>query len=179
MLRRLILGLVVGLVIGGVLAFGVVRLGEVTFAGTGGDMLAYLSAAVAGAMTGLVAGKPIWASGAKIEAGLKALFGALLAAGGMFALRQWAGGLEPNLNFLGGGGPAPVGELPMASLPLLAAVLGGLFGLDNTEEARDEGGPDARKRVSAAAGAKVTSKARVAEIDDRGDAEPAPKRTKR
>lgn len=175
MLRRLILGLVVGLVIGGALAFGLVRLGETTFGGTGGDMLAYLSAAVAGTLTGLIAGKPIWASGARIEGGLKALVGALLAAGGMFALRQWASGFEPNLNLLGGGGPLPVGELPMASLPLLGGVLGALFGIDNTDVPRDENGPKPRKRVSADAGAK----ARVAEVDDREDAELAPKRSKR
>ena len=106
MLRRLILGLVVGLVIGAALAVGLVRLGEVTFGGAGGDMLAYLSAAAAGALTGLVAGKPIWASGARIEGGLKALFGALLAAGAMFALRQWASGFEPNLTVLGAADPA-------------------------------------------------------------------------
>jgi len=175
MLRRLILGLVVGLVIGAALAFGLVRLGEVTFGGTGGDVLAYLSAAAAGTLTGLVAGKPIWASGARIEGGLKALFGALLAAGAMFALRQWASGFEPNLTVLGGGGPLPVGELPMASLPLVGGVLGALFGIDNTDEARDEGGPKPRKRVSADGGAKP----RVAEVDDREDAELAPKRSKR
>jgi hypothetical protein len=175
MLRRLILGLVVGLVIGAALAFGLVRMGEVTFAGTGGDLLAYLSAAAAGALTGLVAGKPIWASGARIEGGLKALFGGLLAAGAMFALRQWASGFEPNLTVLGGGGPLPVGQLPMASLPVVAGVLGALFGIDNTDEAGYEGGPKPRKRVSADAGAK----SRVAEIDDREDAELAPKRSKR
>jgi hypothetical protein len=180
MLRRLILGLVIGLVIGGALAFGLVRLGEMTFAGAGGDMLAYLSAAAAGALTGLVAGKPIWASGARIEGGLKALFGALLAVGGMFALRQWASGFEPNLTALGGGGPLPVGELPMASLPLIAAGLGGLFGIDNTEVAADargtdRGGPSTRKRVAASAG----SKSRIAEVEDGEDAEASPKRAKR
>jgi hypothetical protein len=175
MLRRLILGLVIGFVVGAVLAFGLVRLGEGTFAGSAGDMLAYLSAATAGALTGLVAGKPIWASGARIEAGLKALFGALLAAGGMFALRRWASGFEPDLSALGGGGPLPVGELPMASLPLIAAVLGGLFGIDNTDEPSEEGGPRPRKRVSADGGAKP----RVAELDAGEDAELPPKRAKR
>src|SRR3979409_2609457 len=92
MLRRLFLGLVLGLVVGGLLAAGIFAgLKIETFAGSTGGALAYLAAAFAGVLTGLVAGKPIWASGAKVEAGLKAFFGALIAAGLMFALRQWAG----------------------------------------------------------------------------------------
>jgi hypothetical protein len=177
MLRRLIVGLLAGLVVGGVLAFGFVRLVAPTFSGAAGSVLAYLSAAIVGAVTGLVAGKPIWSAGAKIEGGLKALFGALLAAGGMFALHQWAAGFEPDMRFLGGGGPSPIGELPMASLPLIAAALGGLFGLDNTEEkaGRDDGGRP-RKRVSTA---QPGAKSRIADADDGEDAELVAKRAKR
>src|SRR5271170_2252281 len=146
MLRRLIFGLVLGLIVGVALAAGLVRLGEASFAAGGGVVLAYLAAAAVGGLTGLIAGKPIWASGAKVEGLLKALFGALMGAGAMFALRQWATGFDVNLSFLGAGGPAPVGELPAASLPLIAAILGGLFGLDNT--AADEDGSKANKRVA-------------------------------
>src|SRR5580704_11431323 len=91
MLRRLLVGLVLGLVVGGLVAAGFVQgLHVLTFGdGTGGALFAYATAAVTGVLTGLVAGKPIWASGAKIEAGLKAVFGALLGAGLMFAIRQW------------------------------------------------------------------------------------------
>src|SRR5580658_7988684 len=137
MLRRLLVGLVLGLVVGGLVAAGFVQgLHVLTFGdGTGGALFAYATAAVTGVLTGLVAGKPIWASGAKIEAGLKAFFGALIAAGLMFALRRWL--TSPvDLGFLGGGEGA-IGELPAASLPLVAAVLGGFFELDNT------GGSDA------------------------------------
>jgi hypothetical protein len=183
MLRRLILGLVLGLIVGVVLAAGLVRLGVASFAGGGGFALAYLAAAGVGALTGMVAGKPIWASGAKVEAGLKALFGALMGAGAMFALRQWATGFDVNMSFLGGGGPAPVGELPAASLPLIAAVLGGLFGLDNTDTKEDDGARKngARKRV-AAGGARVdgsAAKSRVVGEDDGEDAPVAPTRAKR
>src|SRR5882672_2772040 len=104
MVRRLFVGLVLGLVVGGLLVAG---LKVDTFLGSGGGAIAYLAAALTGVMTGLVAGKPIWAPGAKVEAGLKALFGALLGAGAMFALRQWAGGWSPDLHFIGAGGPAP------------------------------------------------------------------------
>src|SRR5215472_15930591 len=125
MLRRLLVGLILGLIVGGVVAAGlVVGLGVPTFASIGGAVGAYLAAALAGVLTGLVAGKPIWASGAKIEAGLKAFFGALLGAGLMFALRQWASGWALHLGSFGAGDGA-IGSLPAASLPLIAAVLGG------------------------------------------------------
>ena len=187
MLRRLFLGLVLGLVLGGLVAAGlVVGLKVAVFApDAGGVLLAYLAAIVTGALTGLVAGKPIWASGAKVEAGLKAFFGALLAAGAMFALRQWASAWTPDLSFLGAaGGPDAVGNLPAVSLPLIAAVLGGFFELDNTGgDAKVEGADDAagaRKRI-AAPGTNGKAKARLAsgeegEVDDEA---PAGKRAKR
>src|SRR5579863_2061097 len=127
MFRRLLVGLVIGLLVGGVLAAGFVAgLKMTAFAGASGFVLAYLAAAVAGVATGLFAGKPIWESGAKVEAGLKAIFGALLAMGGMFALRQWAGGWLLDLSSFGELGTGAVGNLPAASLPLIAGVLGAL-----------------------------------------------------
>jgi hypothetical protein len=136
MLRRLFLGLVLGVVLGGLVAGAIVSgLKLLTFAAAGGALMAYAAALATGALTGLVAGKPIWAPGAKVEAGLKAFFGALLAAGGMFALRQWAPAWTVDLSPIHAGGPAPLGELPAASLPLIGAVLGGLFELDNTGDA--------------------------------------------
>src|SRR5271165_806544 len=91
MLRRLVVGLILGLIVGGLVAAGLVAGMHQTLFGDGGaeSVFAYLAAAVTGVLTGLVAGKPIWASGARIEAGLKAFFGALLAAGLMFAVRRW------------------------------------------------------------------------------------------
>jgi hypothetical protein len=179
MLRRLILGLVLGLIIGSALAAGLVKLGTTSFLSDGGAILAYLTAAIAGVLTGLIAGKPIWAGQAKIEGGLKAIFGALMGAGAMFALRTWATGIDANLSFIGGGGPAPVGELPAASLPLIAAVLGGLFGLDNTDEKEEPAA--GRKRIAAGAGAKTKNGAtpRVADDDDVEEPEVASRRAKR
>ena len=180
MVRRLLVGLFLGLIVGALVAAGFVRgLGILTFGeGAGGALFAYASAAVTGVLTGLVAGKPIWASGAKIEAGLKAFFGALLAAGLMFALRQWAEGI-----------PVPVtaftpenlhvGDLPAVALPVLAAALGGFFGLDNTggDEGKDRSD---RKRVADGASGKPGQRARVAsgdeEDEDTAAAAPAPKR---
>jgi hypothetical protein len=189
MVRRLILGLVFGLIVGVALAAGLVRLGEVSFAGGAGLLFAYLAAAAVGALTGMVAGKPIWASGAKVEGGLKALFGGLMGAGAMFALRQWATGVEVNMSFLGGGGPAAIGDLPAASLPLIAAVLGGLFGLDNTAADEEGDGPKGRKRVAdgGAGGPRVAARSPVKSLgsgegsgEDAGEEAPiVPKRAKR
>lgn len=180
MLRRMIFGLVLGLMAGAGVAAGLVRLGQASFAAGSGVMIAYLAAALVGGVTGMIAGKPIWSSGAKIEGGLKAFFGALMGVGAMFALRQWATGFDVNMSFLGGGGPAPVGELPAASLPLIAAVLGGLFGLDNTDTGDDDGA-GTRKRV--AGGARIeagsAAKPRAAVEDDDEAADVAPRRAKR
>lgn len=169
MLRRLLLGLVIGLLMGGLVAAGLVAgLGLQTFMGTSGIVLAYVSAALTGVLTGLVAGKPIWASGAKIEAGLKAFFGALLAAGLMFALRQWAGGLHAPITAVT---PVdlPVGDLPAAALPIIAALLGGFFELDNTgggktddEKKAEASGP--KKRIAPAEKANGQARSRV--VDD-------------
>ncbi len=182
MLRRLFVGLMLGLIVGGSVAAALVAgLKVLVFEGAGGTVLAYGAAALTGVLTGLVAGKPIWASGAKIEAGLKAFFGALLGAGALFALRQWGGGFAPDLHFIGAGGPAPVGDLPAASLPMVAALLGGLFELDNTGDENQPKTSTERKRVPATE-ANGTAKARAAEADEIAtgqDAEVASKRAKR
>jgi hypothetical protein len=176
MVRRLLVGLVLGLVVGGLAAAGLFygplhidRFPTDTF----GVLLAYATAAITGVLTGLVAGKPIWASGAKIEAGLKAFFGALLAAGLMFALRQWGGAIHVPTTLL-----TPVeglGDMPFTALPLVAAVLGGFFELDNTggDESDASGSKASKKRVAEGDGARAKSKARVATDAGDGTEEPA------
>jgi hypothetical protein len=174
--------LVLGLVVGGLVAAALVAgLRVDTFLGSGGAALAYPAASLTGILTGLVAGKPIWASGAKIEAALKAFFGALLGAGAMFALRQWAGGWSPDLHFIGAGGPAAVGDLPAASLPTIAALLGALLELDNTGDVEAGGSAVSRKRVPVRE-ANGSARARVEETggtDSSETAEVAAKRAKR
>jgi hypothetical protein len=177
MLWRLLVGFVIGLVVGGLLAAALVAGLKVTaFQGPAGLALAYTAAALGGVLTGLFAGKPIWAADAKLEAGLKAFFGALLAAGGMFALRQWAGAWTVDLNGVGALGRGAVGDLPVTSLPIVAAVLGALFELDNTGEKRadaSKGGaaalPEPRRRVqqqAPGANGKAKGKAAGAEAED-------------
>jgi hypothetical protein len=189
MFRRLLVGLVIGILVGGVLAAGLVAGLKLTvFAGGAGLVFAYLAAAVAGVATGLFAGKPIWEAGAKVEAGLKAFFGALLAVGGMFALRQWAGAWVIDLSSFGDLGKGAIGALPAASLPLIAGALGALFELDNTGEkpadSKAAGGkgsePQAsRKRVSVPATSGANGKARALAAAEDAPASPEERRAKR
>lgn len=131
MLKRLLIGLVKGVLLGGVLGLVLVKgLGMATM----GVWAAYLLAVVAGVLSGLVAGKPIWAEGARIEAGLKAVVGALLGAGLMYGVRRWLG-LHLDLGQFGQGS---VADLPIVSLPLVATALSMLFELDNTGDDEDE-----------------------------------------
>ena len=88
MFGRFFFGLTLGTVLGGVVSAVAVKLfGFVSFQDS--PIAAYLFAVITGAIVGLVAGKPIWSKDGPIEAGLKGVFGALLAAGAMFALRKW------------------------------------------------------------------------------------------
>ncbi len=153
MLKRLLLGLVIGLVMGGLVAgIAVEGLGLQSFAGAGGTALAYVFAAFTGVLVGLVAGKPIWAKGGQIEAGLKAFFGALLGAGLMFAIRSWLD-LRVDLDAIHAG-HGLIGNLPAASLPLIAMLLGGFYEIDNTP-VPDESDKKGAKGKSAAPPASV------------------------
>lgn len=168
MLKRLFVGLFLGAVVGAILAAVLVQgLGVMTFdTSVLGAAGAYLAAALTGVLTGLIAGKPIWSADGKIEAGLKAFFGALIALGGMFVLRQWVH-VSMDLSALkASSGPAEIGQLPAVSLPLIAAVLAGFFELDNTG---DGGEKKDDKKASASAGS--AQKVRVADEDEADDAE--------
>jgi hypothetical protein len=167
MLKRLIVGLILGTVIGAVVAAVLVQgLGMALFSNA---VFAYLAAAATGVITGLVAGKPIWSADGKIEAGLKAFFGILLALGGMFALRTWAN-VHLDLSMLKAGEGA-LGSLPAASLPIIAAVLAGFYEIDNSPTTDDD-----KKADSAAGGSSKKGsgkKVRVADDDEAADDEEA------
>jgi hypothetical protein len=164
MFARLIVGILKGLVVGGLIGFGLLKLQlAVTPA-----ILAYIAAALTGIIIGLVAGKPIWAKDAKIEAGMKAFVGALLGAGLMFAVRRWLTmPLMPALpNALGAakqieaaGGAVTLGQFSMTSLATIAAVLGGFYDADNTPEPESADKPADAKASSSA---KTPTKQRVA-----------------
>jgi hypothetical protein len=142
-------GLVAGVLVGGAAAAVAIKLLGVTVLGAA---VAYGLAASAGALVGLVAGKPIWARGARVEAGLKAFFGALLAAGLMFALRRWVA-LDIDLSVLGLG-HAQLATHPALALPLVATALALVFEVDNLFGGSQEqdGAAEPRKRVAALPG---------------------------
>jgi hypothetical protein len=161
MLKRLVFGLIFGLLVGGLLSAAVIKgLGMVAFTGTGGTVLAYVFAAVTGVLVGLVAGKPIWAAGGQIEAGLKAVAGAIVAAGAMFAMRRWLN-FDVDLHSFGVGPltAQPAGLLPATTLPLIAAVLGAFYEADNTPQADDDKAPKLKGKDAA------KSKVRVGETN--------------
>lgn len=175
MVKRLVVGLVLGTVIGAVIAAVLVQGLHMTSFAAAGAVFAYLAAAVTGVLTGLVAGKPIWSADGKIEAGLKAFFGALLALGAMFALRTWAK-VELDLESLNAG-HGFVGDLPAASLPIVAAVLAAFFELDNTGEPKKDDSAEGKTK-GALGGKKVRVAPGEAAGDEEEDVEEPPVKTK-
>ena len=173
MLKRLFIGLLLGLFLGSALAAVATQVLHIDFAGNGA-VLAYLFAAGTGALLGLVAGKPIWSQTGKIEAGLKSFFGALISLGLMFALRRWVH-FDVDLASIKAGTGA-VGDLPATTLPPIAALLGAFFELDNTPEVegKDEKKSDDKKvRVTAGPSKKAEPS------EEREDDEPAAAKKKR
>ena len=165
MLRRMLLGLFEGLVIG--LALGVGAARGLGLSAPGG-VIALLLGAGAGFLVGLVAGRPVWSRDGKTEALLKAGAGALGGAGLSFAAGHWLKvPLDLSAFELGAG---PAGTLSAAVLPLVASALALFFELD------DDGANRAPPRV--AAGAKkqrlpesVTSARELDELAELDDTE--------
>ena len=169
MLKRLVVGLIVGLFVGALVAAALIKgLGITSFAdGATGTAMAYVFGAVTGMLTGLIAGKPIWSANGKIEASLKAFFGALLAAGGIFALQHWVTA-SVNLEALGAG-TGLVGSLPAAALPAVGALLGMIFEIDNTGGDEAAGGKrvaEMRHEKTGPSKAKGGAKAKAAEVEE-------------
>jgi len=180
-LVRLVLGLLKGLVVGGLVGFGLAKIG---FAAPGA-IVAYIAAALVGSMVGLIAGKPIWAAGGRIEVGLKAGFGAILAMGLMWLTRSFMtvgvpfdlGALaaaNESLREANSAAGGTVGGLAITSLALVAAVLGAFYDADNTPEPEDPNAkPDAKARADVPK-ARIGANAAAAEDQDLGVEEDAP-----
>lgn len=179
MLGRLLIGIVKGLVVGGLLGFGLVKLGMALPSA----VIAYLAAAVTGVVIGLIAGKPIWAKDAKIEAGAKAVVGALLGIGLMAALRHWAmiplpfsvGALAPQ------GATLTVGGFAMTSLAAIAALLGGFYDADNDSTGEEEGEakPAAKGRMEQQGNRRIAQGASVEDDEEELLSENEKKRSKK
>jgi chromate transport protein ChrA len=164
MLGRLLIGIVKGVILGGLLGFGVAKLGFPAPPA----LIAYLAAAVAGVLVGLIAGKPIWAKDAKMEAGMKAVIGALLASGLMYAARRFLTMPVPiALGPLGATAESAntVGALALTSVATVAGLLGGFYEADNTPGETADGAKEKAKEPS--------SKKRIAPSVDEEDDEEA------
>jgi len=173
MLVRLLIGIIKGVVVGALVGFGLWKLGLVALP----LVVAYLAAAATGVLIGLVAGKPIWAKDAKIEAGMKAAVGALLGAGLMYAARRF---LTMPLPFMLGPFTSPdasIGETAMTSLAAVAALLGGFYEADN-DEAPAEPKPPANKRL-APGGKRIAPQSKADDLDEDEAAEADEKRAKK
>jgi hypothetical protein len=129
MVRRLLLGLVKGTLIGGIFAVVLIQVLGLPVLGA---FVAYAAAVLVGAVTGLIAGKPFWTKDARIEVILKAVVGAAIAAAVMFALRKWLPA-QIDLSAIGAGTGA-IGSLAALSLPLIATFLAVVFEVDNTTD---------------------------------------------
>jgi hypothetical protein len=174
MLGRLLIGIVKGLIVGSLLGFGLVKLGMALPIA----LVAYLAAAVTGVVIGLVAGKPIWAKDAKIEAGMKAAVGALLGVGLMAAARNW---LTMPLPFsLGPLTPdgATIGDFSMTSLAAIAALLGGFYDADN-DAPDEEAAPASASKSQSKKGSRIAAAESQGDEDEDLASEPDKKRSKK
>lgn len=173
MLGRLLIGIAKGLIVGFSLGFGLFKVGMAVPI----PILAYVAAAVTGVVVGLIAGKPIWAKDAKVEAGTKAVIGALLAAGLMAAARTWL--MIPIPIPLGTLAPegATIGGFAITALAAIGALLGGFYEADNNPA---EATPAPGARVAAKAAPKRIAAQRAAGDEaDELDAETDKKRSRK
>jgi hypothetical protein len=136
---RIIVGLIKGAIVGGGIAYGLLRLGFLS------PFWVYLSCALVGAVVGVVAGRAPWKAETIWTPVLKMVVGAGIGAG-LAAL-----GLkfipEQTFNIAG------VGELSLASAPVLSAAVGVIYGMfvelddggDKADTASDNDKPDKKK----------------------------------
>lgn len=148
MLKRLGLGLLKGLVIGGGIGAGL-QYGLPGIFGSGvGGLLGFLIAMGVAGTTGIFAGKPPWHEGAWIEASLKGLVGVGLGALTYWVASRWG---QFSIPFPGLAQPASWTSLPVVFAPAIAGVYGSLVELDNTGDDKSDSqakkGPKARVAI--------------------------------
>jgi hypothetical protein len=160
---RLLLGLVKGLILGGLIGYGLAAAGF----GVPAAIIAYPAAAVTGMVVALIAGKPIWAKGARIEVGMKATAGAIFAPLLMWLIRSFLSfglpfeaGALPGLESLQGQSLA-AGTFAVTSLAIVAAVLAGFFDADNAPQPEEEEGA----KSEAASKKRIATQGKGAELN--------------
>lgn len=155
MLLRLIIGLVKGLVLGGLAGFGLAAAGFVAPSA----LVAYPAAIVLGLLIACLAGKPIWAKGARIEVGMKAVVAAIFAPLLLFLARRFVTmGLPIDPSVIGlETTTAALGTFAVTSYAMVAAVLAGFFDADNDPGEEEKG--DAKQAKAAATGKRIAASA--------------------
>jgi hypothetical protein len=152
MLKRLIIGILKGLILGGGMAVALYMLAHI---GSVSGFWGYLLYGVLGAITGVVAGKPLWKPGAWIEALLRGVFGIAVGCG-LYALGAvvLTGSAIDFTALLGslpvGARPEHLYQQPLIMAPMFATLYASLIELDN-----DGKGEDA-----------ASTKVRVARLED-------------
>ena len=168
MVIRLLVGLLKGLVLGGLAGFGLASLG---FAAPSA-LVAYPAAVVMGLLIACLAGKPIWAAGARIEVGMKAVVAAIFAPLLLLAARTWISMALPMDPAILGieGAAASLGTFSVTSFAMVAAVLAGFFDADNDPgEAKSDspkGEAEGRKRIAVAKGDEASAMAEAEAVDE-------------
>ena len=149
MVKRLGLGLLKGLIIGGLIGAGLqYGLGWTTALG----LLGFLVAMGAAGTAGVFAGKPPWMEGAWIEASLKGMVGVCLGALAYWGLTY----LKFEVPYPGLPGTHQLGALPAVFAPAIAGVYGALVELDNSGDEGKSSGPKARVELSDASTEEAT-----------------------
>ena len=111
MLKRLVFALLEGALPGVLAAFVLSSVGAASSA-----LAVYIAAAAVGVLTGLLAGRPIWAKSAKVEGSMKAVVGLFISVTMLFGIRKWLPGVSVDLGaFAAGSGP--IGSVPWIVLP--------------------------------------------------------------
>ena len=136
---RIIVGLIKGAIVGGGIAYGLLRLG---LGSAGLSLWAYLGCAVVGALVGVVAGRAPWKAETIWTPVLKMVVGAGIGAG-LAAL-----GLHflPERSFT----VSSLGEISLASAPVLSVAVGLLYGMFvELDDGGDKGESAAAKKKPA------------------------------
>jgi len=131
MFKRLLLGLLKGLVIGG--AFGAAVFFGLSVQASGVEgALAYLLYAGVALVAGVLSGRPPWLKGAWVESLLKGLFGLAVGAG-LYAVatKVFGNALAPDI---AGAQHLKLIAQPLMMAPGIAAIYAALIELDNTGE---------------------------------------------
>lgn len=143
MVKRLLLGLLKGLVIAGALgALFFYAFGMHAVSGVGAFLLAGLATLVAG----IFAGQPPWKKGAWIGSILKGVFGFALGAGLYWLVQKFAPGVDLQ-GVLRSSEPTTIATAPLTFMPIVGAIYSMLVEVDDGAEEGSTADPASEKKT--------------------------------